>query len=71
VDQVSRIAAAVGALMWDEPEKPTTVYVTNPDDEALTIKIAKEISAKTRGTITVKRPDGSVIAIVSSINAAK
>jgi hypothetical protein len=57
--------------MWDEQEKPTTVYVTNPDDDALTIKIAKEISAKTRGTITVKRPDGSVIAIVSPIKVAK
>jgi hypothetical protein len=53
--------------MWDEPEKPTTLYVSNPDDEALVIKIAKEISAKTRGTITVKRSDGSVIEIICRV----
>jgi hypothetical protein len=47
--------------MQDAPEKPTVVYISNPDDEDRVIKIAKEIAEKTGGTIIIKRSDGSVI----------
>lgn len=46
-------------------EKPTIVYISDPVDEARVIDIAKEISAKTGGTITVKRSDGSLVQTVS------
>jgi hypothetical protein len=41
------------------------VYISDPVDEARVIVIAKEISAKTGGAITIKRADGSLIQTIS------